>query len=70
MLLATTVVSYVISLLDFRGIAAFLSPSLELSYPSIILLTIMSIFIKKNKELKMVVFYGALGLMLYSQLMS
>jgi LIVCS family branched-chain amino acid:cation transporter len=43
MLVATTGVSCLISMLDFRGIAAFLAPALEVSYPSIILLTILGI---------------------------
>ncbi len=36
-LIATTGVSFIISLSDFKGIAAFLSPILDVSYPSLIL---------------------------------
>jgi branched-chain amino acid:cation transporter, LIVCS family len=69
MLSATTGVSFCISLLDFRGIAAFLAPLLELSYPSIIVLTIMGIVLKdKYQVFKMVTFYTILGGMLIARL--
>lgn len=64
MLLVTIVITFLVSLLKFQGIAAFLGPALELSYPSIIALTIMSILSKEHKMLKMVVFYGALVAMI------
>ena len=57
MLAGTTAISFFISLLDFKGIAAFLAPALEVSYPGLIALTILSIFIKDRKILKMTVFY-------------
>lgn len=57
-LLGTTSASFIISLLDFRGIAAFLAPALETSYPGIIALTVMSITTKKYKVLKMGMFYA------------
>lgn len=57
-LLGTTIVSFVISLLDFKGIAAFLAPVLEVSYPGIIALTVMSMLTKKYKGLKMGMFYA------------
>jgi LIVCS family branched-chain amino acid:cation transporter len=63
-LLLTTTVSFLISLLDFRGIAAFLAPVLDISYPGLIALTILSIFIKGRKQLKMWVFYGMVLMML------
>jgi LIVCS family branched-chain amino acid:cation transporter len=56
-LLGTTVISFFISLLDFKGIASFLAPILNISYPGLIVLTIMSIFIKDRKILKIIVFY-------------
>jgi LIVCS family branched-chain amino acid:cation transporter len=56
-LLGTTVISFFISLLDFKGIASFLAPILNISYPGLIALTIMSIFIKDRKILKIIVFY-------------
>lgn len=63
-LFATTILSFVISLLDFNGIAAILGPLLVISYPALIALTILSICIKGKKILKMVVFYGIIALML------
>jgi len=48
-LLGTTFLSFAFSLMDFRGIAAILGPILEVSYPSIILLTVLSIFLKNHK---------------------
>lgn len=69
MLLATTLVSFMISLFDFKGIAAFLSPLLEISYPSLIILTFLSIFTKGYRKLKISSFYGLLLVMLgYSYL--
>src|SRR5690606_17455230 len=56
-LLGTTVVSFLISLLDFKGIASFLAPILDISYPGLIALTIMSIFVKDKRILKIIVFY-------------
>lgn len=63
-LFLTTSVSFTISLMDFRGIAAILAPLLEISYPSIILLTVLSIFLKDWKKLKIALFYGVLILTL------
>lgn len=57
MLAGTTAISFFISLLDFKGIAGFLAPVLEVSYPGLIALTILSIFIKGRKPLKISVFY-------------
>lgn len=64
-LLATVATSFLVSLLDFRGIEKFLAPALEVSYPSLILLTILSISVKGHNVFKMFVFYGALALMIY-----
>jgi LIVCS family branched-chain amino acid:cation transporter len=63
-LLITTLISFLISLLDFKGIAAFLSPVLTFSYPSLIGLTFLSILTKERKKLKMFFFYGILFFML------
>lgn len=63
-LLLTTLVSFGISLLDFKGIAKFLSPILENSYPSLIALTLLSIFIKGNNGLKKILFYGIIVVVL------
>ena len=56
-LLATTGVAFVISLLDFRGIALFLQPILEVSYPGLITLTLTSILFKRREKLKTSLFY-------------
>lgn len=62
MLSFTTLVSFVVSLLDFRGIASFLAPILEVSYPAIITLTVSSILMTgKHHTLKKTLFYGVLG---------
>ena len=63
-LLATTSISFVISLLDFDGIAKILGPLLDISYPSLIVLTILSILTRRFKMLKLLSFYGIIALML------
>ena len=57
-LIGTTATSFLVSLLDFKGIASFLSPALEISYPALIALTLLSIFVKKHQIVKMVIFYS------------
>ncbi|QOL19613.1 branched-chain amino acid transport system II carrier protein [Candidatus Bodocaedibacter vickermanii] len=69
MLAGTTAISFFISLLDFKGIAAFLAPALEVSYPGLIALTILSIFIKDRKILKMSVFYTITVIMIAIKIM-
>jgi branched-chain amino acid:cation transporter, LIVCS family len=64
-LFGTITTSFLVSLLDFRGIEKFLAPALEVSYPSLILLTILSISLKGHKIFKMFVFYGVLVFVLY-----
>jgi LIVCS family branched-chain amino acid:cation transporter len=56
-LLLTIITSFAMSLLDFGGIAAFLVPILEVSYPGLIALTIMSICYRKEHRIKMYVFW-------------
>lgn len=63
-LLATTASSFFVSLLDFRGIASFLAPALEISYPGIIALTLLSILTRKYRRVKTLVFYGISATML------
>lgn len=63
-LLVTTLISFAISLLDFKGIAGFLSPLLMISYPSLIALTFLSITLKGNKPFKILAFYGIMLLMI------
>jgi LIVCS family branched-chain amino acid:cation transporter len=57
-LFGTTAVAFLISLLDFKGIAAFLAPALEVSYPGIIALTMLGIITRKWRRFKMLAFYG------------
>ncbi len=57
-LFGTTAISCLISLLDFKGIAAFLAPMLEVSYPGIIVLTVLSICSRKWHMFKIGAFYA------------
>ena len=63
-LFITTIIALIISLLNFDGIAAILSPLLNISYPGLIILTILSICTQRFKFLKMLSFYGIIALML------
>ncbi len=62
-LLATTSISFSMSLLDFKGISEFLTPLLEMSYPSIIMLTVFSIATPTYKLLKKILFYSLILIM-------
>jgi branched-chain amino acid:cation transporter, LIVCS family len=64
-LFMTTTVTFFISLLNFKGIASFLAPILELIYPSLIFLTLASLATKKYKTFKKIVFYCIFLFMLY-----
>nr|WP_019215869.1 hypothetical protein [Legionella tunisiensis] len=57
LLVITTSLSFIISLLDFKGIATFLAPILEMTYPGVIGLTMMAILIKGRRALKTSLFY-------------
>lgn len=57
-LLGTTSMSFAISLLDFKGIAAFLAPVLQMSYPGLIALTVLSLISYHYKKIKISLFYG------------
>jgi LIVCS family branched-chain amino acid:cation transporter len=59
-LLGSIVTSFFVSLFDFSGIANFIVPILDVSYPSLIALTISSVFIKERYGLKKIMFYGVL----------
>ena len=61
----TTSVSFLVSLLDFKGIAGFLGPILEISYPALIALTICGIFFKNHKMIKIIIFYVTLAFTVY-----
>jgi branched-chain amino acid:cation transporter, LIVCS family len=54
----TTTIACALSLLDFKGIAKFLAPALEVSYPGLIALTIMSIFFLNHKKEKIYLFWS------------
>lgn len=69
-LLCTTSISFIVSLLDFKGIAAFLTPVLEMSYPGIIVLTLLSIVLKNHQNLKKYSFYGITLLMIFYWILS
>lgn len=64
-LFITTTISFYISLFDFNGIEKFLIPLLEISYPGIIFLTLVSIFVKGQKGLKITLFYGMVSFMVF-----
>jgi branched-chain amino acid:cation transporter, LIVCS family len=55
---ATTLIAFVFSLLDFNGIAAFLIPTLQMTYPGLIALTVLGITLKGNYRLKRIFFWG------------
>lgn len=64
-LIATTLISFLISLLDFKGIAQILAPALDISYPGLIILTILCIVFPKRRRLH---FYGFWGVTIISAL--
>jgi LIVCS family branched-chain amino acid:cation transporter len=70
LLIATTLISFLISLSDFGGIIKFLSPTLEALYPGIVVLTIACIFFEKQYFLKKILFYGVLAVVLLYRMFS
>lgn len=65
-LLISTCISYIISLLDFNGISRFLAPILKIAYPSLIVLTFLSIFLyDKHNKIKTIIFYAIILIMIY-----
>ena len=58
MLILTTLISFIISLLNFKGIAAFLVPVLEVSYPGLIALTLLSLFSTQASRMKLIIFWA------------
>lgn len=64
MLSATTATSFIISMLDFKGISAFLGPVLQVTYPGLIILTLLALLTPKYSMLKRVLFYGITLLMI------
>jgi LIVCS family branched-chain amino acid:cation transporter len=63
-LFITMVASFFVSLLDFKGIAGFLGPILDVSYPSLIALTFMSTALRGMRWLKITIFYAVMVFML------
>ncbi|MDR2806700.1 MAG: branched-chain amino acid transport system II carrier protein [Puniceicoccales bacterium] len=63
-LLGTTIIAFFVSLFDFDGIARLLVPVLEVSYPSIIILTLISVFYRKPHRIKIMSFYSVLAIAL------
>ena len=57
-LMSTSFISFALSLLDFKGIAAFLSPILDVIYPGLIIFTVASLIYPHPHILKRVVFYS------------
>ncbi len=62
-LVATTALSFLISLLNFQGITAFLVPILKGIYPGLIVFTLISLVYPKPHILKKISFYGITFLM-------
>ncbi|NRB10823.1 MAG: branched-chain amino acid transport system II carrier protein [Rickettsiaceae bacterium] len=65
MLIATTIIAFLFSTLDFTGIAIILVPVLQICYPALIMLTIISIIAKGHKRFKTIAFYFVILLMLF-----
>lgn len=64
MLIITTLISFIISLLNFKGIAAFLVPVLEISYPGLIALTLLSLWSTKPSRAKLIIFWSITMMMI------
>lgn len=65
-LMITTLLAFTISLLDFKGIAAFLAPVLQLTYPAIIVLTVLCLLLRRQQSLKAWAFYlMTLGMVIF-----
>ncbi|MDR1235780.1 MAG: branched-chain amino acid transport system II carrier protein [Holosporaceae bacterium] len=62
-LFATTVAAFLVSLFDFSGIMKILAPVLDVLYPSLIGLTMLSIF-TKNQKVHTILFYCTLAAVL------
>jgi len=66
LLVLTTLIAFAISLLDFKGIAAFLAPILQLTYPAIIVLTVLCLLLRRQQSLKAWSFYAmTLGMIIF-----
>lgn len=58
LLIITIIISFYISLLDFAGIFELITPLLNISYPSLIFLTITCFFVRGKKQMKFYIFYS------------
>lgn len=67
--LFTLVTAFIVSTLDFDGISTFLVPVLQLFYPGLIVLSVMSIFHKVfEDQLVKKIFYATIGTSLAAQI--
>ncbi len=67
-LAATSIISFALSLLDFKGISAFLTPILDVIYPGLIAFTVVSLIHPHPHILKRVAFYGITVVMIIFKL--
>lgn len=67
-LMVTSLISFALSLLDFKGIAAFLAPILDVIYPGLIVFTIASLIYPHPHILKRVAFYSITVMMIIFKL--
>ncbi len=65
----TTLMSFVVSLFNFTGIASFLSPILEYSYPAIIVLTLLCIISRNYQKLKMMMFWSVVVIVVIQKIL-
>lgn len=56
-LLLVMLTAFLVSLLDFSGISAFLVPILEITYPGLIIMTLISIIVRKRHIIKVYIFW-------------
>jgi LIVCS family branched-chain amino acid:cation transporter len=62
----TSTISFALSLLDFKGIAAILTPILGIIYPGLIVFTISSLIYPRPHILKRIAFYGTtIGMVIF-----
>ncbi|MEM9737691.1 MAG: branched-chain amino acid transport system II carrier protein [Bacteroidota bacterium] len=69
-LLTVNLVAYLFSCLGFSGITKLLIPTLQIIYPALITLTILSLLVKNKKWLKIVFFYCTLVSMFVVQIIA
>ncbi len=67
-LAGTSLISFIVSLLDFQGISAFLTPILVVIYPGLIAFTLISLVYPKPHAIKQIAFYGITCVMIVFKL--